>query len=235
MAKRSAETGMSRSEKISGGFFLLAYFAVLPLVSDTLFDFLQKTFKIAISGDIRNVAFYCVLFALMMISLGEYFARTTRAFFDRFWGVSGAVGLGLIAFYGLNEISWRILQMVPGEWENLNDQSVLGQLAAAPYSTVLTVVILSPVIEEMIFRGYIFGNLREYHRGAAYFFSCVLFALAHVWPYVTGTPDWRHLVLLVQYLLPGVVMAWTFERAGSLWGSILLHGIINGLSVWRAI
>lgn len=235
MAKRNAGTGMARSEKISGGFFLLAYFAVLPPVSGTLFDFLQKTFSIAISGNIRNTAYYCILSALAAIALGGYFVREARAFFDHVWSGLGAAALGLIAFYGLNELSWRVLRLVPGEWVNLNDQALLDRLAADPYGTVLVLVILSPVIEETVFRGYIFGNLREYHRGAAYAFSCALFALAHVWPYAAGAPNWRQLVFLAQYLLPGAVMAWTFERSGSLWGSVLLHGAVNGLAVWRAM
>ena len=40
------------------------------------------------------------------------------------------------------------------------------------------------------------------------------------------------MVLLVQYLVPGLVLAWTYDRCGSLWGPILLHMAVNALSVW---
>jgi len=111
----------------------------------------------------------------------------------------------------------------------------LSRLGAAPHSTVLIVVFLAPLVEEAVFRGYVFGNLREYSRWGAYLFSCLLFAFLHVWQYVTGPHEIGYLLLMAQYIVPGLVMAWTFERCGSLWGSILLHGIINGLSVWSVM
>lgn len=235
MAKRDAGSGLTRPEKIGGGVLLAVYLAALSGAPDRLFRLLEGLLGRGLEDGVRDMVGSCVLFCLTLAVFRGYLQRTARAFFDHAGSALGAVGVGLAAFYGLNALSGRLLRMVPGQWENLNDRLILDRLAAAPYSTVLTVVILSPVIEEAVFRGYIFGNLREYHRGAAYGFSCVLFALAHVWPHVTGNPDWRCLLLLAQYLLPGAVMAWTFERSGSLWGSILLHGAVNGLSVWRAM
>lgn len=231
MAKRSAGTNMTRSEKISGGILLLAYFVALPLVSEPLFDFLQKALKTTISADVRNAVYYYVLLALTLLALGEYFLRAARAFFDHTWSVLGTIVLGLIAFYGLNELTWRVLRLFIGEQVNLNDQAILSQLGTVPHSTVLIVVILAPIVEEAVFRGYIFGNLREYNRWAAYLFSAGLFALLHVWQFTAGGHNWKYLLLAVQYMAPGLVMAWTFERAETLWGSILLHGIVNGLSV----
>ena len=62
----------------------------------------------------------------------------------------------------------------------------------APRSTVLIVVFLAPVVEEALFRGYVFGNLREYSRGAAYLVSCLVFALIHVWPFFAESWDVGH-------------------------------------------
>ena len=96
------------------------------------------------------------------------------------------------------------------------------------------VVFLAPVVEEALFRGYVFGNLREYSRGAAYLVSCLVFALIHVWPFFAESWDMGCLMVMGQYLVPGAVMAWTYERSGSLWGSVLLHCAVNGLAVWGA-
>lgn len=235
MAKQETGTGMTRSEKISGGILLAVYFAALPLASGPLFDFLEKTFQITIDADARNAVYYYILFALTLVTLGGYFVRAARAFFAHTWGVLGTVALGLVAFYGLNELVWRILRMFTGGQANLNDQAVLARLASSPHSTVLIVVFLAPVVEEAVFRGYIFGNLREYNRWAAYLLSAGVFALLHVWQFSAEGHDLRYLLLGVQYLVPGLVMAWTFERSGSLWGSILLHGIVNGLAVWSVL
>lgn len=234
-AKRDAGCGMTGPEKIGGGVLLAVYLVVLPEASDYLFGLLEGLLGSGLRGSVRDMVYSCVLFCLTLVVFHGYMLRTARVFFDHVGETLGTVGLGLIAFYGLNELSWRILRLAPGDWVNLNDQAVLERLGAAPYGTVLIVVLLSPVVEEVIFRGYVFGNLREYHRWAAYVFSCVLFALPHVWPYAAESLDWKFPLLLGRYLLPGAVMAWTFERSGCLWGSVLLHGIVNGLAAWRTM
>ncbi len=235
MAKRSISTGMTRMEKILGGILLAVYLIILPLAADPLFDGIGKLFGTALSDDARNAAYYYILFVLTVIAFWGYFGRTTRVFFDHLGTSFVSVGLGLIAFYGLNEIAWRVLRLLSVSQTNLNDQAILARIGSAPYSTVLIVVFLAPVVEEAIFRGYIFGNLREVSRPAAYLVSCFLFAFLHVWKYVAASWDFSYLLVMVQYLVPGVVMAWCFERSGSLWGSILLHAVVNGLAVWSAI
>ena len=37
---------------------------------------------------------------------------------------------------------------------------------------------------------------------------------------------------MVPYLVPGVVLAWAYDRSGTLWTSIALHALANALSVW---
>lgn len=235
MAKRGAASGMTRPEKILGGVVLAVYLFVLPLAAEPLFDMIQTAFSVPLGADLRNAIRYYILFALVMIAFGGYSGRELRTFFDRMPGVLGTVGLGLIAFYGLNEILWRVLRFVSVPQANLNDEAILARLGTSPHSTVLIVVFLAPVIEEVLFRGYIFGNLRTYSRAAAYLASSLLFALLHVAPYIGGNWSLAALLTAAQYLVPALVMAWTFERSGSVWGSILLHCAVNGAAVWSVL
>lgn len=235
MAKRSVWTGMVRREKILGAGLLAVYLIVLPLAADPIFDFIGRLFGTAVPESVRNAAYYYILFTLTLISFGEFFVRTTRAMLDHPGKVLGTAGIGLIAFYGLNEIVWRILHTFSFSQANLNDQAILAQINAAPHSTILIVVFLAPVVEEAVFRGYVFGSIREWSRPAAYAVSCLLFALLHVWRFAAGGHDLLYLLLALQYLVPGLVMAWSFERSGSLWGSILLHCTVNALAVWQAV
>lgn len=235
MAKRSVSTGMTRLEKILGGCLLAVYFIILPAAADPLFDLLQTLLGTSISDGARDAAYYYILFALTLIAFWGYWGRTTRALFDRVGTVLTSVGIGLIAFYGLNELVWRISQRFSLGQTNLNDQAILARIGASPRSTILMVVFLAPVVEEAVFRGYIFGNLREYNRPAAYLVSCFLFAFLHVWQFAAVSRDSAYLLLALQYLIPGLVMAWVFERSGSLWGSILLHSAVNALAVWSVL
>ncbi len=235
MAGRSVSAGMTRWEIILGGGLLAVYLFILPLAADPLFDLTGELLGITVGESARSVAYYGILFVLTLAAFGGFFARTTRAFLDHAGAVLRAVGTGLVAFYGVNEILWRALQLLSLTRTNLNDQAILAKLNAAPHSTILIVVFLAPVVEEALFRGYVFGNLRELSRPAAYLASSLLFALLHVWPFAASGGNAAYLPLILQYMAPALVMAWTCERSGSLWGSIFLHITVNGLAVWQAV
>lgn len=235
MARRSVPAGMTQGEKIRGGCLLAVYFAALPLAADPMFDLLEKWLRIALGEAVRNAAYHYILFALTLIVFWGWLGRAVRAALDRPGAFFLTVGAGLVAFYGLNEIVFRIFQMFSIGRENLNDQTILARIGSAPRSTILILVFLAPIVEEAVFRGYIFGNLRELSRPAAYLVSCFLFAFVHVWQFVAVHRDFSYLLVMVQYFVPGAVMAWTFERSGSIWGSVLLHCAVNGLAVWSIL
>lgn len=235
MARRSTGAGMTKTEVLLGGAALALYLVVLPLAAEPLFDGIEGLFAVSLGADVRDAAYYYLLFALTLAALWGYFGRTTRAFFDRPWRTLGTVGLGLAAFYGLNELTWRVLELVIAGQANLNDQAILARMNTAPRTTILIVVFLAPVVEEALLRGYVFGNLRPYSRAAAYLVSSFLFACLHVWQFVVLEHNLAYLPVLLQYLVPGLVMAWTFERSETLWGSVLLHMVVNALAVWSAL
>ena len=90
-------------------------------------------------------------------------------------------------------------------------------------------------MEEVLFRGLVFGNLKNKSRTVAYVVSCLLFALLHVWQFAVVRQDITYFLLMVQYLVPGLVLAWAYDHTGTLWSSILLHAAANALSVWASI
>ena len=57
----------------------------------------------------------------------------------------------------------------------------------------------------------------------------------HVWQYVVLQHNLAYLPVMLQYVAPGLVMAWVYERSENLWGSVLLHGLVNALAVWSAM
>lgn len=234
MAKRGAGTmGLSGGEKVSGGILLACYLMVFPVIGGRVFDLAEYLLNVSIGDTLRDAIYYYVLFALTLLVFGGLWRRTAGTLFANAGRVFSSLGLGLVAFYGLNELSARLLRLLPLRLANLNDATISTRLDVSPGSTILIVVLLAPVVEETLFRGYVFGLLRERSRAAAYVVSCLLWALAHVWQYAAG--DWSYLLTGAQYIVPGLVMAWTCERAGSLWGSVLLHGMVNALAVWSVL
>jgi len=173
-----------------------------------------------------------VLFAVTLVLFWIYIGRTTSYFLTSTLPTLGTVLTGLVGFYGINELSYRLLRLVIGGFSNLNDTAISAQITDAPRSTFLIAVFLAPFVEEVLFRGYVFGNIREKNRTAAYVVSCALFALLHVWQFVVVEQSVSAFLLMVQYLVPGLVFAWCYEKSGTLWGAIIPHAFVNALAVW---
>ena len=124
---------------------------------------------------------------------------------------------------------------------NLSASSLLTMLAtdffgskavgiATGILTLLILVFLAPFVEETLFRGLVFGGLKEKSRPLAYAVSCALFALVHVWQFAVANRDPAYFLQMVQYLIPGLVLAWAYDHSGTLWASIGLHAGVNALS-----
>jgi hypothetical protein len=80
---------------------------------------------------------------------------------------------------------------------------------------------VAPVVEELFFRGVLYGWLRSRLPVAfAIVISAAFFAAAHVIP-----------VLLPALFVVGIILATAYELSGSLWISILLHALQNSLAV----
>lgn len=83
-------------------------------------------------------------------------------------------------------------------------------------------VVLAPVAEEILFRGYLFGKLKNYVPvWFAILLTSVLFGVAH--------GAWN---VGIDTFALSVVLCILREVTGSLWPSILLHSLKNGLAYY---
>ena len=230
--KKTASGGMNHTERVAGTIFFLVYLLVMPLMAARLFDLLEVVLDTTIGASLRNVLYYYTLFAVTVLLFHSYLARTSSRFLDNLNLSLSTLLLGLLVFYGANELLYRVCNVLFDSRTNLNDTAIAAQVASAPRMTVLIVVLLAPFVEEVLFRGLVFGCLREKSRIFAYLLSCALFALLHVWNAAITQWDLGYLILMLQYLVPGLVFAWAYEHSGTLWTSILLHAIVNALSLF---
>ena len=90
-------------------------------------------------------------------------------------------------------------------------------------------VFLAPIIEETLVRGLVFGSIQPTSRVMAYLVSVILFTLMHNWQYFMLYPAGKVLLSCIPYL-PPPSLAWTYEKAGTIWASISPHAIVNALS-----
>ena len=235
MAKRKSTSYMSPGEQIAGVVFFVIYLVVLPFATDPLFRALEKLLAVNISGTVQNMIYYYVLFAVTVIIFHKFLMRTSRQFADNLGIACKSVLVGLVGLYGLNELVYRLSNLVITNRTNLNDTTISARIQDAPRVTLLIVIFLAPFVEEVLFRGLVFGNLKSKSRAVAYLMSCLLFALLHVWQFAVVKQDITYFLLMVQYLVPGLVLAWAYEHSGTLWTSIAIHAAANALSAWAML
>ena len=95
---------------------------------------------------------------------------------------------------------------------------VFKDLYSGNVGSLLILVVVAPLSEELFFRGLILRGLRSrYSDPKAVAVSALLFALVHLNPYQFLGP-----------LILGLLAGWIFVKTGSLWPCMLLHAFNNG-------
>lgn len=230
--KKTVASHLSDFEKLAGMILLAVYLILLPLFGDAIAGALGTVLGISLSRSMCNIICFYLLFAVVVLVFHSFLFETSRQFFKSMEKCFKTLGITLVFFYGLNELLFRVSHLLWGNGVNLNDSALINDLSAAPPMTALAVVLLVPLIEEVLFRALIFGWLREHSRAVAYVVSCITFALLHTWQFSMFHVDPYHILLLAQYLVPGFLLTWAYDRSGSLWTSILVHAAVNALAVW---
>ena len=150
------------------------------------------------------------------LSLADVGLRPT---WPSWYRLAVAGGLACVPIASLINLAFQTLLGGPFENPQLQALAPEGFSWTSLIGMLLLVGLLVPFIEEIIFRGLIFGWLRKHLRFAfAAPLMALLFAVAHqVW------------MLVPVLFFMGLVLAAVTERSGSLWPAIILHGTFNSL------
>jgi len=92
-------------------------------------------------------------------------------------------------------------------------------------------VVIVPVAEEVLFRGYIYGRVaRIASPVVAVISSAVVFAAAHTWSASTG-----NIALVVQTCALGLVLGWIRNQSQSTFPSMVAHAMNNAVALLLVI
>jgi len=94
----------------------------------------------------------------------------------------------------------------------------------SPWLFMLGGVVIAPLVEEIFFRGFVFGGLRKrYGWRKAALASSALFAAIHL-----------QLTAIVPIFVLGYIFAYLYHRSGSIWPAVLMHLVSNALALGAA-
>ena len=86
----------------------------------------------------------------------------------------------------------------------------------------VSAAVISPIYEEIFYRGFLYKWFRlKWGVPIGILLSSFIFMLVHIPTYNT----------LPINFLSGVIFSWTYEKSGSIYPGMIIHGIFNGIAV----
>ena len=142
-----------------------------------------------------------------------------RPTYRSWYRLAVAGGLLCVPAFSLLNLGFQSLFGGPVENPQLQALAPEGFSWTSLVAMLALVGVVVPFVEEIVFRGLIFGWLRKHLRFAyAAPLSAIFFASVHAIP-----------VLMPPLALMGLLLAAVVERSGSLWPAIIVHGVFNSL------
>ncbi len=140
-----------------------------------------------------------------------------------------AIGFGI---YFLLLIAIQALTPVLFPGVDLNQEQQIGfENATGPLLLLvfISLVILPPVIEEILFRGFMYHGLRTKARAIpAAVITSLVFGAAHLELLGSGAPPlW---IAMIDTFCLSLLLVWLRVRSGALWASVTVHALKNAMA-----
>jgi len=184
-------------------------------------------------GTATNLAFVPVL-----LLAHRYLVRPAGLGFGESFGLAPAraaatnLALAFVTLLAIGQLGQLVIDLaarglgLSAHWTEWFDRDLVWGPPVAVAATVFDTVVLTPVFEEIVFRGLVFGTLRRrFGLSTAAVLSAAVFAVAHGYG-VLG---------FAAVFWSGLLWAWAYERTGSLWPSIGLHAADNLMATLSVI
>ena len=143
-------------------------------------------------------------------------------------GRAGLIGLLAIipAWVVVTACMYLLNHLMEGFWPDLKGQDLAQSFLksgnwGAKAMLAVSAVIIAPLMEEIVFRGFIYGVLKRYTDGIfAAMCSSLLFAIVHM-----------HVGTMFPLAVLALAFCAAYEYTGSLFVPMIMHGIFNATSL----
>jgi len=175
------------------------------------------------------VCLQCSMVALVFLLLRKTKSHWRAAFGPigrpafQLWLGPALFGMGFVLpAFGLHYISQTVLAQL-GHEPVVQEAVQMVMATEHPVEVglqVVSVVIMAPIAEELLFRGILYNTIK--HTGypiAGMIISAALFALVH-----------GSLALMLPLFVMGFALAWVYEKSGSIIAPMMMHATFNAIN-----
>jgi len=219
---------MTKPQRIGGYLYLPFHIFLFPLFIGMFASYLPS----GLDELTENIIYYGLGLTFCLVWMWRFLRTGFDILLDNAMKNIMTFTLGCIIFYLLSYLAAGLMFSILGDsFSNPNNAAVTGLAEKSPRAVLALTVLIAPIVEEILFRGIVFGALRPKHRVLAFTASIALFGLYHVWQFAYSSNDWRMLVYIIEYIPAGYVLAWLYERTNCIWIPIFLHMAVNMIAM----
>lgn len=225
--KHRIGTALTAAETRWGFVYLLVELFALPSLLFWANDGLDVPFT---EAEV-NILFYLINFLAMLVIFHDFLGKSAWQVAQHPMQLCEAVVLGLAAYYALTYCTMLLITQLDPGYANYNDASIAAMSRSSLFLMFIGTVVLVPPFEECMFRGLIFRNLYGKSPVIAYLVSIAAFAAIHILGYLGMYTPLEIAMACLQYLPAGLCLAWAYTRADTIFAPIVIHAVINYLSL----
>ena len=223
--KRPFQNQMTKIQTVLGWIYLPLHAVALPVLIS-----LYAGVASGMTEGKANLLYYGIGVCFVVAVMLSYLRRSFDVLLDNFRLCLMCIALALLVDYAMSAVAALLLLLVEIIPDNPNDNAVMEAVAQSYGVMKGLIIFIGPIVEEILFRGVVFGSIRARSRGWAYVVSVGLFSIYHVWQYAIVSGDPRMLFYAIQYIPVSIALAWAYERSGNIWTTIFFHMGFNAVS-----
>lgn len=213
---------------------LFIYIVVIPGISYAFlidsnfkdYSFIKQNFLMLAC---EMIVFLIVVFLFRKTLITDFkdFKKNFKSYFKiiiKYWLIG--MGIMILANFLINYVFFK--GSIP-----VNEQLNRDSLLKYPIYSIITLVILGPISEEIIFR----ANFRNSIKNDKLFIiiTSLLFGAMHLLAYFDTlqsiASSWQQLLYLIPYTALGFVFAYVYIKTKNIYSAIMIHMLTNILSV----
>ncbi len=204
---------------------VLPYFVLIGIFGVPIVDSPQDTFFLALS---QVLAGFIVVLIMAIVS-----KRVIRRLGKNFTFKTILMGLALAIITYFAVTTWGIIdQALFGSiTTNENQSQIEALISGFPATGIIFTVLVAPIIEELIYRYYLYKGLEKTNVILAFVVTVFSLAAMHLIPSLTSGTLLSDLRSLPMYLIASFIFTFAYYKTKTLSVSIFAHMIYNGISI----
>lgn len=201
------------------GLYFIGWIFVIPLLVSIIFH------TVGVTDDLMFLFVCYLLAAVILLFMAKPLFLAERSL--RIQDLCKILVIGILLLLLINIVLGFFIKLFFSLETSQNQAEINRIQDINPFIYVVTVAVLAPIVEEVVFRGVIFRMIRE---KKSFLLAAVVsgfaFGLIHVLTSILSG-NFIDAVYLLLYGALGVVFAKAYEDTGSIYASIILHGVYN--------